>query len=196
MYLFIDCETTGLPRRWNAPIHDVDDWPRAVQIAWLLYDEGSQLLESVSCLVRPVGFTIPREAQRIHGITTERAINDGLPLQTILTELDAASGRSSIIVAHNIAFDYPVISAEYLRLGLRSPLGGKDLVCTMKASTEFCRLPGRRGYKWPTLAELHYALFRTPYVEAHDAGADVATCAKCFFELKKRQLIAIGGRTA
>jgi len=66
----------------------------------------------------------------------------------------------------------------------------KTLICTMMSSTGFCGLPGPYGYKWPTLPELHRALFGSTYVEAHDAGTDVAVCAKCFFELKRRRLVA------
>jgi hypothetical protein len=28
MYLIFDTETTGLPKKWNAPITDIDNWPR------------------------------------------------------------------------------------------------------------------------------------------------------------------------
>ena len=37
---FFDTETTGLPRDWNAPLRDLDNWPRLVQLAWLLCDEA------------------------------------------------------------------------------------------------------------------------------------------------------------
>ena len=39
MYLIFDTETTGLPKRWDAPITDTDNWPRCIQIAWQLHDE-------------------------------------------------------------------------------------------------------------------------------------------------------------
>ena len=190
MYLFLDCETTGLPKRRGAPISDLENWPRVVQIAWLLYDETDRHVESMSCLVQPDGFTIPQDAQRVHGITTERALTEGRPLLTVLAELDAAADRSSVVVSHNLEFDRSVISAEYLRLGLDPLFGDKTLICTMVSSTGLCALPGSYGYKWPTLPELHRALFGSPYVETHEAGADVAVCAKCFFELKRRRLVA------
>ncbi len=44
MYLIFDTETTGLPRRWDAPLTDSDNWPRAVQIAWQLHDEWGALI--------------------------------------------------------------------------------------------------------------------------------------------------------
>ena len=27
MYLIFDTETTGLPKRWDAPLNDLDNWP-------------------------------------------------------------------------------------------------------------------------------------------------------------------------
>ena len=61
----------------------------------------------------------------------------------------------------------------------------------MKETTEHCGLvqPGGRGYKWPTLQELHWELFGHGFAAAHDAGADVAACASCFSELVRRGII-------
>ncbi|MBN1567443.1 MAG: 3'-5' exonuclease [Acidobacteria bacterium] len=191
MYLIFDCETTGLPRNWKAPASDLENWPRVIQLAWSLYDIADQQLESVTHLVRPEGFVIPGDVQRIHGISTERARAEGKLLQTVLQEFAAAVERSRILVAHNIRFDESVISAEYLRLRINPPFAAKKRVCTMTQSTELCRIPGPYGYKWPTLSQLHRELFQSGYEEAHDAGADVAACAKCFFELKRRNVIVI-----
>ena len=46
MYLFFDTETTGLPKRWNAPVTDLENWPRLVQLAWIMYDDRGNMLES------------------------------------------------------------------------------------------------------------------------------------------------------
>jgi len=189
MYLIIDCETTGLPRNWKAPISDLENWPRVIQVAWALYDGADRHLESKMHLVQPDGFTIPMESQRIHGISTDRALAEGQKLATVLDQLGAAVGKSEVVVAHNIRFDESVISAEYLRLKVKPPFSDKKRICTMTESTEFCRIQGPYGYKWPTLSQLHWELFKSGYEEAHDAGADVAACAKCFFELKRRHVL-------
>ena len=52
MYLIFDTETTGLPKNYNAPISDTDNWPRAVQIAWQLHDEWGQLIDYKDYLIR------------------------------------------------------------------------------------------------------------------------------------------------
>ena len=68
MYLFFDTETTGLPKNWNAPITDLNNWPRLVQLAYLCYDNEGNELSRGDFIVKPEGFTIPRDASRIHGI--------------------------------------------------------------------------------------------------------------------------------
>jgi DNA polymerase III subunit epsilon len=190
MFMIIDCETTGLPRNWKAPVSDLDNWPRAIQIAWSLFDRSDAHIESATHLVRPEGFIIPEDVRRIHGISTERALAEGKRLSDVLQEFSAAVGKAGIIVAHNLRFDESVISAEYHRLRLQPPFAGKRRICTMMQSTDFCKIPGTYGYKWPTLSQLHQVLFQCGYEEAHDAGADVAACAKCFLELKRRRIIS------
>jgi len=191
MYLVIDCETTGLPKDRNASIRDVDNWPRVIQLAWALYDETQKALETAALLIRPEGFVIPDDARRIHNISTERAASEGKDIAETLGVFALAAARAEVLVAHNLDFDVSVISAEYLRLGLEPPFGGKKKICTMQESAEFCGIAGKRGFKWPKLSQLHQKLFGSDFEEAHDAGADVAACARCFFALKDRGVIAI-----
>ena len=75
MYLFFDTETTGLPRNWKAPVSDLNNWPRLVQLAFLYYDNNGNKISSGDFIIKPEGFTIPTDVSRIHGITTERSIS-------------------------------------------------------------------------------------------------------------------------
>lgn len=191
MYLIFDSETTGLPRNWRAPISDLANWPRVIQMAWSLYDNAGQQLESKVHLIQPEGFTIPEDAQRVHNISTERALAEGKRLAAVLQEFSSATGRSEVLIGHNVKFDISVISAEYLRLNLQPPFANKKRICTMEMTTDYCRIPGQYGFKWPTLSQLYQKLFKGNFEEAHDAGADVAACARCFFELKRRGAIPL-----
>ena len=98
MILIYDTETTGLPRDWNAPISDADNWPRLVQLAWQLHDKQGRLLSRGNFIVAPEGFTIPFNSTKIHGITTDRALADGVPLEKVLADFmsDAAQALSLI----------------------------------------------------------------------------------------------------
>ena len=86
MYLFFDTETTGLPRNYKAPVTDLNNWPRLVQLAWLFYDESGNKIAGNDIIIKPEGFTIPVESSRIHGISTERAMREGVSLTEVLQE--------------------------------------------------------------------------------------------------------------
>ena len=104
MYIIFDTETTGLPRNWNAPITDTDNWPRVVQIAWQLHDDMGRLIEHKDYLIRPDGFDIPYDAERIHGISTELAEKYGESLATVLAEFNIALSKAKFVVGQNIGF--------------------------------------------------------------------------------------------
>ena len=62
MYLVFDTETTGLPKKWNAPLSDSENWPRCVQLAWQLHDSKGILISSHSYLIKPDNYNIPYES--------------------------------------------------------------------------------------------------------------------------------------
>ncbi len=188
---FFDTETTGLPRRWDAPLKDLDNWPRMVQLAWLLCDEAGNELAAANRIIRPQGYLIPADAARVHGITTERALAEGVPLADALDEVLPRIEEAACAIAHNVSFDEKILAAECLRLGRPHPLLQKKTRCTMKESTTFCALPGRYGdFKFPNLTELHRKLFNKAFDDAHDALADVRACKAAYFELRARGVIA------
>lgn len=191
MYLFFDTETTGLPKNYQAPLDDFLNWPRIVQIAWSLYDEAGNHWESYSYIIKPNGFVIPDEVAKIHRVTQERALKEGVELRVALEHFLRDAESASYLVAHNIDFDEKIIGSELLRENLGfSPFGGSNRICTMKSSVNFCKIANGRGfYKWPNLTELYGALFADAFPDAHDALVDVKACAKCFFELKRRGIL-------
>ncbi len=185
-YLIFDTETTGMPRNWRAPVSMVSNWPRVVQLAWILIDEAGNEIEKEDKIIRPEGYTIPVAATAIHGITTERALREGVELKLALEAFEAALSQTDTLVAHNIDFDYRVLGAEFYRLKRANPLDDYDHICTMKESTDFCALPGKYGFKWPSLSELHRTIYKRDFADAHNAMIDVEVCKNCFLELRKR----------
>lgn len=185
MYLFFDTETTGLPRNWKAPVSDLNNWPRLVQLAFLYYDRNGNKISGGDFIIKPEGFTIPTDASRIHGISTERALREGQSLVSVLQHFNSLIGQASYLVAHNMSFDEKIVGAEFLRNGMQNSIQTKNKICTMESTTNFCAIDGPYGYKWPKLSELHYKLFRTGFEEAHNAAIDITATAKCFWELKR-----------
>ena len=189
MYLIFDTETTGLPRHYNAPVSDTDNWPRMVQLAWQLHGPMGELIEAKNFIVRPEGYDIPFNAEKIHGISTERALREGADLAFVLGEFSKAVARARFAVGQNISFDIPVVGCEYFRKGLENPLPRLGVLDTMSEVTaNLCKIPGGRGYKFPKLIELHTHLFGEGFSSAHNASADVEATARCFLELVRRGL--------
>lgn len=189
MYLFFDTETTGLPKNWKAPITDFDNWPRLVQLAWLLYDQDGNKIDERDSIIKPMGFIIPSRSSEIHGITTQKAIWEGLALVAVLKDFLKSIKKAEYLVAHNISFDEMIMGAEFLRNNMPNPLPDKKKICTMRGSRDFCALNGSNGYKWPKLAQLYYKLFNIEFEDAHNAAADIKATAKCFWELKKQGIL-------
>ena len=186
MYLIFDTETTGLPKSWNAPITDTDNWPRCIQIAWQLHDAMGNVLEHNDFLVQPEGFNIPYDAERIHGISTELAQEQGIKLDKGLALFNEALKKTKFIVGQNVGFDINIMGCEFHRLGVENNLTKLPLLdtCTEKTA-KMCQIPGGRGgkFKLPTLTELHNHLFGVGFGEAHNATADVEATTRCFLEL-------------
>src|SRR5690554_8165431 len=120
MYIVFDTETTGLPKNWNLPYTDTDNWPRCIQIAWQLHDDKGQLIEAKDYIIRPDGFDIPYDSERIHGISTLLAETDGVALVDMLEEFNSALKRSEFIVGQNVGFDINVMGSEFVRLDRKS----------------------------------------------------------------------------
>ncbi|MDT0678401.1 DNA polymerase III subunit alpha [Autumnicola musiva] len=191
MYLIFDTETTGLPKRWDAPLTDSDNWPRCIQIAWQLHDELGRLVESQDYLVKPEGFNIPYDAEKIHGISTELAEESGITLNEVLEKFQTALNKSKFVVGQNVGFDVNIMGAEFFRLQMENSLQKLPILdtCT-EVTAEMCKIPGGRGgkFKLPTLTELHEYLFDEPFAEAHNATADVEATTRCFLELVRKRM--------
>ncbi len=185
MFLIFDTETTGLPIRDDAPLSDLDNWPRAVQIAWQLHDKDGSLVEAKDFVVKPDGFDIPFNAAKVHGITTEVAENYGVPVEEAMAEFSRAVEKAEFLVGHNVGFDNNILGAEYLRLGQENSLAEMPVIDTSTETKDFTQLAGGKGggFKYPKLEELYEKLFNEKFAEAHNAAADVEATSRAFLEL-------------
>ena len=181
-YLFFDTETAG----FNGPI---------LQLAYIITDENGNIEADENRLINhTIDYEINEKAFEVHGISKEMCANGADPVVTLRRLLYNMS-ISDRIIAHNLAFDWDMVSKDRTRYGIEDPMPNHSKVfCTMKATTDICKIDhpnGRGGYKWPKLQELHAFLFGSEFDDAHDALADVRATAKCFFELKRRKICAV-----
>ena len=119
MYLIFDTETTGLPKSWNAPITDTDNWPRCIQIAWQLHDDMGNIVEHNDFLIQPDGFNIPYDAERIHGISTELAEEQGITLYKGLALFNEASKKRNLLLVKMLVLTSILWVVNSIDLGLK-----------------------------------------------------------------------------
>jgi DNA polymerase III subunit alpha len=194
MYLIFDTETTGLPKNWNAPITDSDNWPRCIQLAWQIHDELGVLIEVKNFIIKPEGFDIPFNASKIHGISTERALKTGQDLTFVLNEFNESLKKTKFVIGHNVEFDLNIVGAEFHRSGIASTMMQMASLDTCSETTAtLCQLSGGRGgkFKKPKLQELHLFLFNEEFAEAHNASADVEATTRCFLELVRKKVLTL-----
>jgi len=193
MYLVFDTETTGLLLgKKNAALTDSKSWPRCVQIAWQLHDEKGNIIEHTNFLIRPDGYTIPYEAEKVHGISTSLALAEGQPIQDVLSAFEKVLSKTKFICGHNVKFDYNIMGAEFFRYKNANPLENfKFIDLCSEETANICQLAGGRGgkYKFPTLLELYHFIFKENFKDAHNATADVEATARCLFELLRLEKI-------
>ena len=189
MTLIFDCESTG---KINYKAPDASPLqPRIVQLAALLMDNDGREVDSMNVIITPQGqWAIPDEAAAIHGITTERAEVEGIPIKEALQRFAHLKAAADTVVAHNMDFDRFLLLSEIHRCWgawIESALPMAKGFCTMRWTMDMLKLPGFYGqYKFPKLAESYHFLFGEDVVGAHDALNDCAATARIYFELMRR----------
>ena len=195
MLLVFDTETTG---KWDfrGTIGERHQ-PRLVQLAAILVQNTGNI--SINYIIKPNGFTIPDEVAKIHGITNERAMEEGVPIEAVLKHFNllafqADEDKDGWLIAHNFNFDFNILMNEhYLRREDSSYLGLLKPYCTMRAATKHCRLPNPNprfsAYKWPTLQEAYRHFYGKDFKGAHDALNDVNACLAVYHAIQKAESV-------
>lgn len=189
-YLVIDTETTGLVRFDLPSIHPLQ--PHLVQLAAILFDDNHNEQASINVMVKPCdNWIIPDDVVKIHGITTEHANQYGIMPAIVAEMFYELSRNADLIVAHNIAFDI-IVMENFLSLfhGIEY-FSYLKMFCTMKASTDICKINNDYGggrYKWPKLSEAYRIIVgkEIDKEQSHGALYDAKCCAEIYRELMRR----------
>ena len=185
--LFIDTETSGLPKNWNAPYAAKKSWPFAVQISWIIYSKEGQLIKTEDHYIRNSDFEIQSSSQKIHGISRNFLVTNGENRKDVMAKLaNDLIQYEPMVLGHFMKLDYHITGVEFFRTGLQNPIEHLPLFCTMLATTHLVENPHR---KYMRLGDLYQYLFEHSMEEHHDALEDAQATADCFFELQKRGMI-------
>ena len=181
--LFFDTETTGIPDRsakWDV---DFNEYPRIVQIAWMIGEHAE------SHIIRPDGWEIPDDTVEIHGITTEYAMEHGEPFVSVIARFLDFATNAGLLCGHNIHFDTGIVKANILRELGREFYNANDVeqalykgkrIDTMRSTMKWVDARNSWGkLKFPNLGELYARCFPGETFPAHDALADTKAVARC-----------------
>ncbi|MDP1561512.1 MAG: 3'-5' exonuclease [Pirellulaceae bacterium] len=135
--MFFDTETSGLPRQMDAPVARLDNWPRVVQLAWILTDFAGRVISERQFLIQPGQWRMQPGALRVHGITISHARRHGQPLAEVLNRFALDLLQTDSVIGHNVQFDQKILGAEFLRVGQTNPLQKRHAQCTMKMGASF-----------------------------------------------------------
>jgi DNA polymerase III epsilon subunit-like protein len=213
MIMVFDFETTGLPKDRNAKFtpgqSNSDDFPYAVQLAYMLYDRQTGSAKIVNEIVRlPEGVEMTTESETVHHISAEstrgktaEGIHFHKEIEDILKEFIMDFRKADIVIAHNIHFDRNILLAEVDRLHKKGKeeftefldefYKNKIEYCTALKGKYVCKTEkldrfGRMYYKMPKLVELYEFLFKMKPNESmlHNAIVDVVICFRCFYKMR------------
>ncbi len=174
--LGFDFETTGVDRFTDVPVSYA-----------LVHVVGGVVLRSWSGLIDP-GRAIPADATLVHGITTERARDEGMPLPDamgLVTDAVVSAGARGVPLAGmKLDYDLTILEIQAQRLcgcgfqerGWRGPLLDAVVI-----DRHFDR--DRQGRR--TLVDLcaHYGI---DIGNAHDASADAIASVEVLYALAQR----------
>jgi DNA polymerase III epsilon subunit-like protein len=158
-------------------------------------DASLHITGAASFYIRTDPATISPEAQAVHRIDADKLANGIEPVTACLLIAGMVEAlRPEKIVAHNAAFDRSVIGAMFCREGREKTFGyaventdSSRWHCTMLANKDLLRLPGKYGWKWPTLSETYNYYFPGQIInDAHDSLSDSLATARVFIEQRKR----------
>jgi DNA polymerase III epsilon subunit-like protein len=187
---FGDTETTGFINKTVDHNHPLQ--VKVVQLGFIVLDtknpdhwdlhSPNYMGDEHEIIVKPEGWTVPEQAAAIHGFTTEKALALGKPRAEAFAPFNEHTADVDLFVYHNAAYDDPVLRIEVRRGDIR--YDPKRVFCTMEATTNICKLPGRFGkYKWPKMVEAYKHFFGCEFDGAHNAMADVRACRDVFLKL-------------
>lgn len=173
--LCFDTETTDLIQ---SLARDLKYQPHVWEFCGIQFDEEGNELKRFTAQCKPGG-PMSAGAARTARLTYEQMCAFS-PFSHIADEVREMIEGSDLCVAHNLSFDKNMLNFEFTRLN--QVLAWPKTLCTIEATTW---IKGRRF----NLTNLHTYLFDEAFENAHSAEADVLALARCYFELKKRELI-------
>ena len=188
--IFFDTETTGIPN-WKVPSH-MPEQPHMTQLAAVVMDiPQRRVIHSMDVIIQPDGWEIPPECVELNGITTEYAMDVGIPEHLALTMFIEMAKRNFLSevnpgpfmprYAFNTTFDNRII-----RIALKRYM--KNLSEPWKEGPYECQMIAARkhlGVKAIKLEDAYLSICGMQLEGAHNAWNDVQATIDLFYEMRE-----------
>jgi DNA polymerase-3 subunit epsilon len=182
--LFIDTETSGLPKKWNKPYSTQGNWPYSIQIAWIIFQKDGTEIKSENHYIKDNDFEIEASSLKIHGISSEFLHENGEKRKKVMSKLAYDIKKyKPMLVGHFLELDFHMLGVDFYRSGIENPTQNLPLFCTMYASAPYVKNPQA---KYLRLSQLYTYLFNEKVDNLHNALTDAKVTALSFFEMLKR----------
>lgn len=181
--LFIDTETSGIPKHWSASAKRVDKWPYILQIAWAIYTRSGEKVVFRNFYNIDAGdVDIDHDAQLIHGITNQMLDDKGIKRKKALNLLAKDLKKyEPLMVGHFLELDKRMVEVGFVRAGIEHDLSDYPKFCTMRFSRNLSTHSTSSHFM--RLNELYKYIFGSEMQWQHNAFYDVMATKECFFEL-------------
>lgn len=173
-----------------------------MQLALVKFDADGNEVGDYCVIIRPDGWTISEDVSKIHGITQERAMDEGIGEASAVEMFIMTQGRSTLRVAHNEPFDRRIMRIAMTRYGMErdfiEAIETRDSYCTCNAAKPIVNIPptermvaaGFTSPKPPKLEECVRHFFGEDLAGAHDALVDARACARIYFHMQNMRAAA------
>ena len=186
-FLFVDTETSGIPRDWNKPYATRGNWPHIAQLAWVVCTRMGVEVKAESHYIQPSDYDLDPASGSVHGLTLDFLRTHGESRHAVMQLLHRdLTHYQPQVVAHFMQLDYHMVGASFHRAGLTNPMLGLPMFCTMRATGPLLRHSSQGFLR---LGELYQRLFKEPQPREHDALADARAAARCFFEMQRQGIV-------
>ena len=189
--IVLDTETTGLPEQsknfafFPPSNYSKYNSSRLIELGYYIYNKKGAIITTRNMLIFSKTFTITNS--KIHGITQEHCIENGIPLDIALEQLLNDIRHCDTIVAHNLEFDFNIILAEcYRSLAFGKNETAEHIICQMNNMHQICtmklgmeKLKKTRRIK---LVQLYEELTGgQKWDQQHRAEDDARVCGECYW---------------
>lgn len=193
--LVFDTETTGIFDFKQSAT--AEGQPRMVAIAGGMVNEDGSRAHWMEAIIRPDRWSVPDDVAKLNGITTDRAIAEGRPIDQVMDQFMQLYDACRLFSCYGVAFDSKVLRAELRRLGRPDRYGHRPDFCMQVPATRLCNLPpsekmmaaGRKTAKTPKLAEAVKLLLGRDHENAHGVLADAEAAADLYLLMAKKGLV-------